>query len=194
MRQIAEQSGLSPSSVYYYFGSKDEILEAIVAEVNRVSLDRLAAINADGGEPAVRLFRLIRFDVEVLCRLPYDINEISRLAALQEERFATFWKERQQLNDEVEELVAAGIADGSLLEVDPRLAALSILADDEAVQNWFRPVGEHHLRGRDDPATGDYAPEEIGEFLATQTLGALLRHRSSLARVRREADRLDAAD
>ena len=108
MREIAEQSGLHPSSIYYYFARKDEILEAILADVNRLSLEQVRRINADGGSPAVRLYRIIQADVAVLCSLPYDVNEVLRLAVLQEDRFAGYWKERQELNDEVEEVIVGG--------------------------------------------------------------------------------------
>ncbi|MGD9750549.1 MAG: TetR/AcrR family transcriptional regulator [Acidimicrobiia bacterium] len=185
MREIAERSGLQQSSIYYYFKSKDEILEAIVAEVNRVVLEGFARIAADGGSPGLRLFRTLRLDVTMLCGLPYDVNEILRLPALQEERFAAYWKERQQLNDEVEALLAEGVADGEFLPMDPRLAALSLLSNDEATQNWYRPLGEHRL-------VGDYEPAEIGGFLATMALQAFLVDRRRLAAIRRRADELDA--
>lgn len=186
MREIAERSGLRQSSIYYYFSGKEEILEEIVGEVNRLSVDRLHRINADGGEPALRLFRTLRFDAAMLCRLPYDVNEILRLAALQEERFANYWKERQLLNDEVEAIIVEGIDAGELRPVDARLAALTVLSNDEAAQNWYRPLGEHRLRAGYDPA-------EIGDFLATFALDALLVSRRRLAAIRRRADRLDAA-
>lgn len=186
MREIAERSGLQQSSIYYYFSRKEEILSQIVHEVNRLGLERLAIVNAEGGSAGLRLFRTLRFDAAMLCRLPYDVNEILRLGALQEDRFAAYWTERQQLNDEVEALIVEGCADGELLAVDARLAALSVLSNDEAVQNWYRPLGEHRL-------LGTYQPAEIGEFLATFTLQALLVDRRRLTTIRRQADLLDAA-
>jgi TetR/AcrR family transcriptional regulator len=186
MREIAERSGLRQSSIYYYFSSKEEILEEIVGEVNRLSVDRLHRINADGGSAALRLFRTLRFDAAMLCRLPYDVNEILRLAALQEERFAAYWKERQLLNDEVEAIIAEGTEAGELRPMDARLAALTVLSNDEAVQNWYRPLGEHRLRA-------DYDPAVIGDFLAGFALDALLVQRRRLPGIRRDADRLDAA-
>ena len=185
MREIASGAGLQQSSIYYYFSSKEEILEEIVGEVNRLSVDRLHRINHDGGTAALRLFRTIRYDATMLCGLPYDVNEILRLAALQEERFANYWKERQLLNDEVEVLIVDGIATGELRAVDARLMALTVLSNDEAVQNWYRPLGEHRL-------VGDYEPAAIGDFLATFALEALLASRRQLAAIRRRADQLDA--
>jgi AcrR family transcriptional regulator len=192
MREIAGRSGLQQSSIYYYFANKEEVLETIVGEANRLGLDRLARVNAEGGSAAVRLYRIVRYDAATLCVLPYDINEILRLAALQEERFAGYWKDRQLLNDEVEALVLEGTRTAELIDCDARLVALTLLSNNEATQNWYRPLGEHRLAQREDPRLGGYRPAEIGELLADMALGALLRDRRSLPRVRRRAAALDA--
>lgn len=186
MSEIARRSGLRQSSVYYYFRDKEAILEEILASVNRVILDELARINAEGGSPALRLYRLIRLDVRQLCAFPYDINEISRLSALQEERFEGFWRERRALNRAVEELVREGVAAGELVEVDPRLAALTLLANDEATQNWHRPVGA--LGQLEDDG---YEPETVAGFLADLAVGGLLRDRAQLDVLRPQARERD---
>lgn len=187
MSEIARRSGLRQSSVYYYFRDKEQILEEILASVNRVILDALAAINADGGSPALRLYRLIRIDVREICAFPYDINEVSRLSALQEERFETFWAERRELNASVEALVREGVAAGEIVAVDPRLAALTLLANDEATQNWHRPVGA--LGQIEDDA---YDPAEIADFVADLAVGGLLADRGALDGLRAAARRLDS--
>lgn len=188
MSHIAEGAGLQQSSIYYYFNGKEEILREIVATVNRVPLAFLARVDAEGGSAGVRLFRLIRFDTRTLCAFPYDINEIHRISTQDPETFAEYWAERQALNDGVEKLIGSGIEGGEFLDVDPRLAALTVLANDEGVQNWYRPVGDRRLRGRDGD---DYEPGEIASFLATLTLQGLLRERRRLAGIVRDADRLD---
>lgn len=186
MSEIARRSGLRQSSVYYYFRDKEGILAEILGSVNRVILDELARIDAEGGSPALRLYRLIRSDVRHICAFPYDIVEISRLHALQEERFAPFWRERRELNRAVEALIAEGIASGELVATDPRLTALTLLANDEATQNWHRPTG---AQGQLD---GDaYAPEGVATFLADLALGGLLADRERLGDLRAEALALD---
>jgi TetR/AcrR family transcriptional regulator len=196
MRQIAAEAGLQQSSVYYYFSSKEAVLEALVEGANRLSLERLARITAAAAPASVGLYRIVRFDVRLLCELPYDINEVLRLSALQEDHLAGYWQDRQALNDGVEAMIAEGISAGDLVEVDARLAALTLLSNDEAVQNWYRPIGAHHLAGRADGEP--YSPVEIGDFLADLALSALLRDRRALPAVRRraqQADRqLDAGD
>lgn len=187
MAEIAEAAGLGASSLYYWFRSKQQILEVIVTDVNRVPLEFAERAAAQGGSPAVRLWRLIHFDAETLCAFPFDINEIHRMAGEDQVTFARYWSERQRLNDAVEHLIADGVRAGELIEVDPRLAALTVLANDEAVQNWYRPVEGIKLSGRSSEAGGDYGPSEIAAFLADVMLRGLLRDPLRLSEVRAEA-------
>lgn len=192
MAEIAEAAGLGASSLYYWFRSKQQILELIVTDVNRLPLEFAERAAAEGGSPAVRLWRLVRFDAETLCAFAFDINEIHRLAGEDEPTFVRYWQERQRLNDAVEALIAEGIETGDLRDVDPRLAALTILANDEAVQNWFRPVEGVRLAGRSSEAGGDYGPPEIATFLADLTLRGLLRDPSAFDQLRSVADALSS--
>ncbi len=188
MAEIAEAAGLGASSLYYWFRSKQQILEVIVTDVNRLPLEFAERSAVQGGSPAVRLWRLVRFDAETLCAFPFDINEIHRMAGEDEETFARYWLERQRLNDAVERLVTDGIDSGELRDVDPRLAALTLLANDEAVQNWYRPVEGIRLAGRSREAGGDYTPGEIAGFVADLTLHGLLLDPSSLPALRSAAE------
>lgn len=186
MAEIAAAVGLQVSSLYYYFASKTAILEELVIQVNRGPLDNLARINRQGGSGAVRLYRMVWHDVVTLCQLPFDINEVHRLAGQDHEAFGRYWSERQRLKDQVEQLVAEGVADGSLVTEDARFAALTILANDEATQNWFRPIGNRRLRTAEDGASG-YQPEQIATKLADVTLRGLLSDGAELAVVRAAA-------
>ena len=173
---------LRQSSLYYYFRDKEAILEEILGSVSRAILDELERIDADGGSAALRLYRLIRHDARTICAFPFDINEVYRLAALQDERFRGFWSERDALTDGVERLVAEGIAAGELIDLDPRLTALILLSNDEGTQNWFRPLGELGQKESD-----AYDADRVAGFTADLALGALLRDRRRLASLRSEA-------
>jgi TetR/AcrR family transcriptional regulator len=185
MAEIADGAGLQQSSLYYYFRSRDAILEEILGTVNRVPLEFVERLKLDGGPAAVRLYRLIRFDVAALSDFPFDINEVHRLASRQPEGFDVYWEERQRLNDEVEALIADGVAGGEFLPVDPRLTAMTLLANDEAVQHWNR--GQRRLANRGAAGAGDYTPAEIGLFLADLALRGLLARPARLDTVRRAA-------
>lgn len=138
MARLAAEAGLGQSSLYYYFRSREEVVASLVAEANVVPLALLAAVSAGPGSVASKLYLFVRGDVEALCALPFDINEIHRIAARDRDRFGGYWKERASLERRLTALVRTGIADGELRDVDARLTTLTILANDEGTQNWFR--------------------------------------------------------
>ena len=114
-----------------------------------------ARVRAAGGSPAVQLYRVIRADVAALCALPYDLNEIHRLAARDRGAFARYWTEREHLVDELAAIVSEGVDRGELRTVDPRLTALTLMSNDEGTQNWLRVAGRDgepvHAGGRGAP-------------------------------------------
>jgi TetR/AcrR family transcriptional regulator len=183
MARIAAEAGLRQSSLYYYFHSKEEILAALVARANVVPLELVNDIEAAGGPPAVRLYRFIRGDVIALCRLPFDINEVHRYAAREPDRFSDYWAERRSLRRRIAHIVRDGVHDGSFRQVDASFAALTVMSNDEAVQNWYR-VEPSRQR----------TPAGAGLFVADLTVGGLLSAARRLDTVRRQADALDAVD
>ncbi|CAN5842688.1 TetR/AcrR family transcriptional regulator [soil metagenome] len=187
MADIAERAGLRQPSLYYYFRSKIDVLGHILDDVNRIPLSIVDQARNAGGPVAVRLYWLIYQDVLALCRFPVDINEVHRLSAGHPQEFERYWVERQRLNDEVESLITAGVETAELRDVDARLAALTLLANDEGTQNWLRPVGAHRLRGRLDTPLGDYRPEEVADHTAEMALRHLLVRPSTLGAVRARA-------
>ena len=176
MSRLAAEVGLGQSSLYYYFRSRDEVVAALVARANVVPLDLVEEVTAADASVASKLYRFVRGDVEALCALPFDINEIHRIAARQRDRFADYWRERAQLERRLSTLVRAGVAAGELRPVDARLTTLTILANDEGTQNWFRLGSRARAR---DAAIG----------VAELTVSGLLADRRRLPAVIAEAAR-----
>jgi TetR/AcrR family transcriptional regulator len=166
MAQIAEAVGLEVSSIYYYFASKHEVLERIVVDVNRVPLAIASEVQVEFADAARRLHAFVRRDAAALCDFPFDFNEIHRLARDDRGNFERYWADRERLLVVVEGIVRQGIDDGVFLPVDAELAALTILANDEAVQNWYRPSSG--------PTAARLSPSAIGGFVADLALRALL--------------------
>jgi len=186
MKELAGTAGLRTSSLYYYFDSKEAILHEIVAEVNRVFLEEVQRVDARVGSAASKLYRLICRDVELLCGLPYDLNEALNISMLQDEAFRWFWDDRESLYDAVETIVRAGVMAGEFIPVDTRLTAIAVLANDKGVRGWFGPV-QATGQGRSRRASDSYEPNELGEFLADITVGGLLVDRDRLPEIRAEA-------
>jgi AcrR family transcriptional regulator len=193
MVEIARASGLRQSSLYYYFHNKEHVLEAIVVEANRVPLALVEQVTRDGGSASVQLYRIIRADVVALSALPYDLNEIHRLAGRDPDTFHRYWAERALLVDAVKGVIQAGIDAGDFRALHARLAALTVLSNDEATQNWLRVDGGPVARDAIGSRLGLGGPHAIGTFLADLVMRGLLGDPSMLDAVRAEADALDAS-
>jgi len=174
MSRLAAEVGLKQSSLYYYFNRKEEVVAALVARANVIPLAHLRRVTDAGGPPAVQLYRFVLGDVQALCALPFDINEVHRIAARDPEEFAGYWRERASLERQLARIIKQGTATGTFREVDPRFTALTLMANDEGVQNWYR------LGSRRDPAA-------IGTALADLCIGGLLVRSGGLERIRRTA-------
>lgn len=177
MARLAAEVGLGQSSLYYYFRSRDDVVAALVAEANVVPLALIDGIAAASGTPAAKLHRFVCGDVEALCALPFDINEIHRIAARDRHRFDGYWRERAKLERRLRALLVEGMATGELREVDARLTTLHVLASDEGTQNWFRLRSSARARARARVTT-------VAEALADLLVGGLLADGADLDGVR----------
>ena len=180
MAQIAEAVGLGVSSIYYYFANKHQLLERIVVDVNQTPLAVAELASASFPDAPHRLHAFVRHDAAALCEFPFDINEVHRLAAEDRSTFERYWADRRRLVAAVQEFVEQGIADGVFVDIDPSMAAVTVLANDEAVQNWYRPATTRPATERA-PST---SPAQIGLFVADLALRGLLVDSTCLDAVR----------
>jgi AcrR family transcriptional regulator len=192
MSEIARAAGLQQSSLYYWFKRKELILQAVFA-VNRTPLEFIERVGAGSGSPALKLYRLIRFDTVPLCVSPCEVLDVGRLAARQPELFADYWRDRQRLHDWVVSLVRAGTDEGEFVAVDPDLTALGLLSLDEGVQHWIRNGEQHRPDGSSLFRFPAFTAEDAGDLAATTALRSLLRSPDALAGLQERAASFDDA-
>jgi len=173
-REIAARAGLRQASLFHYYPRKEAILEAVLDRSIDPVLARLDALAAAGGSPAVRLWRLLHFDVRELCTSPFAVGVLGLLAEARAPAFRAFWEKRARLVAGIEALLREGIAAGEVVASDAALAAEALLGLDESTLQWFR---------RD----GGASAGEVADFVASFALRGLLVDPRALDRVRREA-------
>lgn len=190
MLQIAERSGLAQSSLYYWFRRKEQIVAELLQQVNRLPLAYAKQLKAEGAPPDVQLYRLVCFDVRTVCEFPLEITEVHRFSKRDHAAFDTYWRERRELTRTVERLIGGGVEAGVFRPVDAFLCALTVIAQDESVQNWFQPSARLKPRttsAQEDPAALRYESDSIAEFVATQTLASLIAAPSRLEALKKRA-------
>jgi TetR/AcrR family transcriptional regulator len=188
---IAVAAGLQQSSLYYWFNSKEQILQATLA-VNRQALDFADEVLLQDGPAALKLYLLLRYDTLQLCLSPFDFNEIERLAESQPDVFSDFWRDYGVLHGHVTALIGEGIEAGDFKHCDPELAASTSLCLNEGIQKRYRAQAAH------DPTCGNpfvLARREARDYAtasATTSLSFLLVRPEDLARIKALAETTDA--
>lgn len=184
MSDIARAAGLQQSSLYYWFRNKEQLLGETLL-VNRAPLKFISEVGAGSGSPAVKLYRLLRFDTLQLALSPIDFNEIQRIAHNQRAEFHQFWTDYERLKNWVADLIGAGIAEGKFIDCDQQETAGLLLNFDEGAQKRTRL----HTDG------GDRVAEAIrvGEQVAVIAVRGLLKRPSEISRISAQAAQFDDA-
>ncbi|MFE9445753.1 TetR/AcrR family transcriptional regulator [Streptomyces sp. NPDC006602] len=192
MTAIAREAGLKQQSLYYWFGRKEQILQATLA-VNRVSLDFIDSLASGPNSPALKLYRVLRYDTLQLCLSAIDFNEIEQLAGKQPDAFADFWCDYQQLVQCLAGIIQDGIAQGQLLPVDAELGALGLLSFNEGMQKRFRHRARHRLDADVPFRYRDYEATDYANFVAWTSVRSLLADSAEIELIQQQATRYEDA-
>jgi AcrR family transcriptional regulator len=155
VQDVAEALGMLKGSLYYYIQSKEDLLFDVISAVHKEGLEVVRARSEIAGDPLDRLSSVIRGHVEHTCRnlVPTAVF-LHELSALPAERRKEILGSEHAYQGVFRDLVEEGQKDGLVrADLDPRLAALSVLGSTNWVYRWFRPGGA-------------FTPEQIGSEMA----------------------------
>ncbi len=141
MREIAAEVGVQAGALYLYTPDKQTLLFELMKTHMQDVLD--AWQRAPKGEgPLRRLEAFCRFHIRFHLERPDDVFiAYMELRSLTPENFAVIEKMRHEYEDHLEEILAAGQAEGVFRIPDTRLATMAIIAMLTGVNTWFREGG-----------------------------------------------------
>jgi AcrR family transcriptional regulator len=159
LQDIADRLGMLKGSLYYYIQSKEDLLFEVISTVHR---DGLAVIQARAevpGDPLHRLENVIVGHVEHTCRnlVPTAVF-LHELSALPPERRQEVLGSEHAYQGVFRDLIELAQKEGlARADLDPRLAALTVLGSTNWVYRWYR-------------AGGEFTPEMIGAQMAEMAI------------------------
>lgn len=166
-RRIAESVGVQQASLYYYFKTKDDILDALLAQTIDAPL-QLATVLSARPEPAVvRLYALALADSEQLASARWNLGALYLLPDLRAPRFAAFRQHREELCRHYRELAAGAVGPavgGGLEQLPFRLveSVIMLRADGEAIASDVLAAATLRVLGvPDDPETVESNAREL---------------------------------
>ena len=130
LRGVAERAGVQAPLLNYYFGSRGDLLGAVVDDAIRERHPAMIAALKSEGSPAERLTRFVSFFVARLAETPYLAQLFQELViSADDERTRRFAE--QFGNPIFASLVATiqeGQARGDFGDLDPRYAAIGVMS------------------------------------------------------------------
>ncbi|GAA1749435.1 MULTISPECIES: TetR/AcrR family transcriptional regulator [Streptomonospora] len=185
---IADQVGATKGLIYYHFRSKFDVFLAVYEEGMRRVRERVEPHAASGGSGRERLAAMSRAHLlNLMTDLAYHhvvhqgvrAQDSSELKIRQRDALSALNGLRRDYEHMFRRVVAEGMADGSLRQVDVSLAARTLLSSLNAVDMWYRKI-------EDQPAE---EVEELAGHIVDLLVGGL-----SAAPGTRGAPRSDASD
>jgi AcrR family transcriptional regulator len=141
MREIAEEAGLSPGNLYYYFDSKDELLVFCQERTLEHMLAAVEAAKAAGGSSAVQLRAILRAHVHALLDEMEGATAHLELDSLPAALRTPMIRKRDRYERALRALVAQGVERGEFAPCDAALVTRAMLGAVNWTARWFRPDG-----------------------------------------------------
>lgn len=145
MRQIAREVGVQAGALYNYTPDKQSLLFDLMNTHMGELLDSRAEL-PDAETPLKALETFTRFHIRFHSERPEEVFiAYMELRNLSEENFARIETLRRTYEDQLEEILRAGMAAGVFTIADPKLATMAVIAMLTGVNTWFREGGRLSL-------------------------------------------------
>lgn len=156
MEEIATAAGVAKGTVYLYFQSKDELIQALITQVGENMLADIEAIVQGTGTPPEKVQRVASLLLDYLMRERALFPAYAR-DLLRQGRGAPmgYWRRIQEMEERfvnlVTRLFAEGIASGLFIQANPRLLTFML-------RGLVRAVGYFQLGEGQDTAVKEALP------------------------------------
>jgi len=156
MREIADEAGLSPGNLYYYFDSKDELLLYCQERTLEHMLAAVDAAKVGARSSAEQLRAVLRAHVHALLDELEGATAHLELDSLPPPLRAPMIRKRDKYERALRALVTQGVARGEFARCDAALVTRAMLGAVNWTARWFRPDG---------PQSADAVAAAIADYL-----------------------------
>ena len=140
--EVAERLNVTKPTLYYYVKNKEEILFECVRIGLTMLQEAIHDVGASGGSAADKLTAAMRKYTEIVT-MDFGMCVIrvgeDPLPAESQQKLRRI---KAAIDLEFRELIAQGIAEGSLKPCDPKIAAFTIAGAISWVARWYQPDGD----------------------------------------------------
>ena len=144
--EVAERLQISKPTLYYYVKNKDDILFQCVSRGLDLMQQAILVVGQSGGTAHDKLVAAMRQYAEIttmdfgMCVIRVGEDP------LPPESRSKLRRMKGAIDHEFRELIRQGIAEGSMVDCDPRMAAFAIAGALSWIGRWYRPDGSQTPR------------------------------------------------
>ncbi|HKD89546.1 MAG TPA: TetR/AcrR family transcriptional regulator [Streptosporangiaceae bacterium] len=143
IRELADAVGLSTSTLYHYYATKQDILYAIIVRFLKEFTEKLLSGLRDSAvTPRRRLEQAVTDHVILTVTRREELlvgNPV--LSALTPEQQSSIAALRRSYRDAVRDVIVEGAAAGDFCVDDPLLTAMAVLDMLDGIRSWYHPDG-----------------------------------------------------
>lgn len=193
LQDVANAMGLKRPALYYYFKSKEALLDRLIVEATSSPARDLREIGAKKDlDAAARLhamaYRIVEWVATHTDRFLLLVKSESDLSAASTHKFN---EGRREAYDAVKAVIEEGVGTGQFRPVDPQIAVFGVFGICNWVAWWYQPDGAVPL-------------ESVAEQIATMAVAGVQRRspraggrsvspRAAIATLRENIDQLEQA-
>ena len=141
MDAIAAELGLTKGTLYHYYKSKTDLLFDCLlqgVEDGRAMAERAAV---GGGRGAEKLERFLRLQFQTLAGSSGSSWLNADMSALPEGQRSEISKRSRVVDAMVQKFISDGIADGSVVSTEPKIAEFFLIGALNWLPRWYSPDG-----------------------------------------------------
>lgn len=141
LNDVARHLDVSKGTLYNYVADKQEILfefHNMALDLGDAAMDEADALD---GSAADKLRLAIRQYIAAATEKLGGYGVIAEVGALKPDHRQEVIRRRDAYDRRFTDLVARGIADGSIRKVDPKMAVFTFMGALQTIPNWFSPEG-----------------------------------------------------
>ena len=141
LTEIAKKLGVTKAALYTYVPSKEELLYYCHDSAMDSAIESLHKAQASAGTGLQRLSLTLRHYLEMMLGQEGGYVVLLEESALKPAHVRAIVKRRDQFEQGLREFVAEGMADGSIVRCNPKLAVFMMMGALNWSRKWYRPNG-----------------------------------------------------
>ena len=137
LKDVANMLGLTDPALYYYVKNKEELVYLCYVRAADVGREAMQRAVAEGGTGLEQARRYLRYHIEIMVGERGPIAIMSEIPSLKPEHRDEVLELSRQHSKNFEDILEAGIADGSIEACDVRMTGNAIMGSINWIPKWF---------------------------------------------------------